>query len=209
MIERVEVSDVFAENAYFYIDPQTRQGFLIDPGAEPERLYDVIQSKNLDIQAILLTHGHFDHTGAIPWLHERLGLPYYISPQGQEYLMNPQLNLSEECGRYSVLPDAKFFHPGDFIYVPGNPQFGLSVIATPGHTPDSVTFYSEKEGAAFVGDTIFLGSPGLTRFPGGNQRDLYNSILNKILVLPDDTILYSGHTPPTTVGREKPNYAEL
>lgn len=207
MIERVQVSDVFAENAYFYVDPKTRQGFIIDPGAEQERLYDMILRNNLDIKAILLTHGHFDHTGAVRFLSDQLNIPYYISRPGQEYLTNPQLNLSEECGRYIVLPDAKFFDDGDFLSVPGNPQFGLKVIATPGHTPDSVTFYSAADNAAFVGDTIFRGSAGMTQFPGGNPRDLYNSILTKILALPDDTTLYSGHTPPTTVGWEKPNYA--
>lgn len=206
MIERVQVSDVFAENCYFYVDPKTRQGFLIDPGAEGERLYEMILRSNIDIQAILLTHGHFDHTGAIEFLHGKLGLPYYISPQGQAYLTNPQLNLSEECGRYSVLTEAKFFQDGDWLSVSGNPDFGLQVIATPGHTPDSVTLYSKAENAAFVGDTIFRGSAGTAQFPGGNQRDLYNSILNKILVLPDNTTLYSGHTAPTTVGWEKPSY---
>ena len=206
MIQRVEVKDVFAENAYFFIDPATRQGFVIDPGAEPERLFQIIQQNGLDIQAILLTHGHFDHTGAIPFLHERLGVPYYISPPGQAYLTDPALNLSQECGRYSVLTEARFFKPGDFISLPGNPRFGLEVIATPGHTPDSVTFYSAAENAAFVGDTIFRGGPGITRFPGGNERDLYASIMDRILTLPDATTLYSGHTPPTTVGEEKPAY---
>lgn len=206
MIERVQVADVFGENAYFYIDPQTRQGFLIDPGAEAEKLYSMILRNNLDIQAILLTHGHFDHTGAVQELHERLNIPYYISPPGQQYLLNPQLNLSAECGRHIVLTEAQFFNDGDFISVPGNPQFGLQVIATPGHTPDSVTFYSAKDKAAFVGDAIFRGSAGTAQFPGGNQELLYSSILNKILQFPDDTTLYSGHTPPTTVGWEKPNY---
>lgn len=207
MIERVEVRDVFAENTYFYIDPKTKQGFLIDPGAEADRLYAMILRNGLDIKAILLTHGHFDHTGAIAELHEKLNLPYYIlSGPGKEYLANPQLNLSAQCGRYSVLEDEGFFRDGDFISLPDNPAFGLRVISTPGHTPDSVTFYSEADNAAFVGDTIFRGSAGITQFPGGNQRDLYESITNKILALPDDTTLYSGHTPPTTVGWEKPSY---
>lgn len=206
MIERVPVSDVFGENAYFYIDPKTRQGFLIDPGAEAEKLYSMILRNNLDIQAILLTHGHFDHTGAVQELYDRLNVPYYISPPGQQYLVDPSLNLSAECGRYIVLPNAQFFNDGDFISVPGNPQFGLQVIATPGHTPDSVTFYSPQDKAAFVGDAIFRGSAGTSQFPGGNQQELYSSILNKILRFPDDTTLYSGHTPPTTVGWEKPNY---
>ena len=208
MIQRVEVADVFGENTYFYIDNDSRQGFVIDPGAEPERLYELIKRNAFDIQAILLTHGHFDHTGAVDFLSKALNIPYYIAPEGQAYLTNPQLNLSEECGRYIVLPDAKFFNDGDFISLPNNPSFGLQVIATPGHTPDSVTLYSPAEKAAFVGDAIFRGSPGTAQFPGGNQRDLYASIMNKILVLPNDTTLYSGHTPPTSVGAEKPNYID-
>lgn len=207
MIERVPVEDVFAENCYFYVDPKTRQGFIIDPGAEADRLLAMIQRSGIDIKAILLTHGHFDHTGAVQELHERLGIPYYIlEGAGQEYLTNPRLNLSQECGRYVVLPEAKFFRDGDYISVPGNPGFGLRVIATPGHTPDSVTFYSENDQAAFVGDTIFNGSPGTTQFPGGDQNDLADSILNKVLNLPASTTLYSGHTGPTTVSREKPRY---
>lgn len=206
MIERVQVADVFGENAYFYVDPKSRAGFIIDPGAEAEKLYDMILRNDLDIKAILLTHGHFDHTGAVRFLSERLKIPYYISKPGEAYLIDPRLNLSAECGRHIVLPDAEFFNDGDFLSLPDNPDFGLRVIATPGHTPDSTTFYAQNEKAAFVGDTIFRGSAGTTQFPGGNQRDLYDSILNKILVLPDDTTLYSGHTPPTTVGWEKPSY---
>lgn len=207
MIKRVQVQDVFAENAYFYIDPRTRQAFLIDPGAEAETLLRMIQRSSLNVRAILLTHGHFDHTGAVQELHVRLGLPYFIlAGPGREYLTNPELNLSQECGRYVVLPDAGYFQDGDFISLPGNPGFGLQVIATPGHTPDSVTFYSEADQAAFVGDTIFDGSPGTTQFPGGDGRQLTASILNKILRLPPETILYSGHTGPTTVARERPRY---
>lgn len=206
MIERVPVTDVFQENCYFYVDPQTRQGFVIDPGAEADKIYGLIRQNNLDIQAILLTHGHFDHTGAVQELHDRLGLPYYISIPGQQYLVDPRLNLSAECGRHVVLTEAQFFNDGDFISVPGNPDFGLQAIATPGHTPDSVTFYSAADRLAFVGDAIFLGSPGTAQFPGGDEPLLLSSIVNKILRLPDDTALYTGHSMPTSVGREKPHY---
>lgn len=206
MIERMEVADVFAENAYFYIDPQTRKTFLIDPGAEAGRIYEYIRANQLDVQAILLTHGHFDHTGAIAALHEQLNIPYYISPQGQQYLLNPQLNLSAGFGRDSILTDAQFFQAGDVLMLGDNKEMGLQVIATPGHTPDSVTFYSPFETAAFVGDAIFLGQPGTSQFPGGNQSELMASITSKILQLPENTVLLSGHTPPTSVGREIPNY---
>lgn len=206
MIERIPVADVFQENCYFYVDPETRQGFIIDPGAEAARIYELIRENRLDIQAILLTHGHFDHTGAVQELHDTLGIPYYISVPGQQYLVDPRLNLSAECGRHVVLPEAQFFNEGDFLSVPANPDFGLKVIATPGHTPDSVTLYSPAEKAAFVGDAIFLGSPGTAQFPGGDEPLLMQSIVNKILKLPEDTTLYSGHSLPTTVAREKPHY---
>lgn len=206
MIERIPVTDVFEENCYFFIDDVTRQGFLIDPGAEAGKLLDFIRRNNLDIRAILLTHGHFDHTGAVQEISDALDIPYYISRPGKQYLLNPNLNLSAECGRHVVLPDAKFFNDGEIISLPENPDFSLQVIATPGHTPDSVTLYSPSEKAAFVGDAIFLGSPGTARFPGGNEQQLYASIVNKILQLPDDTVLLSGHTPPTSVGRERPAY---
>lgn len=199
------VADVFAENAYFFLDPASRSAFLIDPGAEPQRLVDHISANNLDVKAILLTHGHFDHTGAIAALYDNFALPYYISPPGEQYLLNPQLNLSANFGRDSVLPNAKFFQDGDVIRLPDS-NLSLQVIATPGHTPDSVTFYSEQDNAAFVGDAIFRGQPGTSQFPGGSQRLLMESITEKILKLPDDVTLYSGHTPPTSVGREKPSY---
>lgn len=206
MIERLTVADIFSENAYFYIDPQTSSGFLIDPGAEAQRLLRHIKEKNWDIKAILLTHGHFDHTGAIATISGTLNIPYYISRPGYEYLINPQLNLSANFGRDSILPDAKFFNEGDFISLPDNGDFGLEIISTPGHTPDSSTLYAPAENAAFVGDAIFLGQPGTAQFPGGNERELMASIKEKILRLPPNTVLYSGHTPPTSVEREIPNY---
>lgn len=207
MIECVPVEDVFAANCYFYIDPRTRQGFIIDPGAEAERLAHMIQRSGVDICAILLTHGHFDHTGAVQELHMRLGIPYYIlAGAGREFLTNPILNLSQQCNRYVVLPGARFLEDGDYIHVPANPAFGLHVIATPGHTPDSATFYSKTDQAAFVGDAIFAGSPGTTKFPGGDPHALADSILNRILQLPEETTLYSGHTGPTKVRRERHLY---
>ncbi|MDE6558385.1 MAG: MBL fold metallo-hydrolase, partial [Muribaculaceae bacterium] len=89
------------------------------------------------------------------------------------------------------------------IRLKANSGFHLKVIHTPGHTPGSVTYYSPNENAAFVGDLLYQHGPGLTHFPGGDRRLLENSIVNKILTLPDDTVLLSGHSSPITVGREK------
>lgn len=203
MIKGVEVADVFAENTYFFIDEKTGEGFIIDPGANAGELLEIIKANNWKIRAILLTHGHFDHTGAVQELHDALGIPYYISRPGEAYLANPNLNLSATNGRYSVLNDAQYFNDGDIISLPDDPDFNLKVIATPGHTPDSVIFYSKKDNAAFVGDTLYFGGPGLTEFPGGDRATLMKSIYDKILTLPDSTILYTGHTPPISVANEK------
>lgn len=101
---------------------------------------------------------------------------------------------------------AGYFDDGDIIRLEASPSFHLKVIHTPGHTPDSVIFYSQQEHFAIVGDTIFRDCPDSTQYIGGNEVDLYNSIVGRVLALPDRTILYSGHTEPTTVGQERPIY---
>ena len=115
-------------------------------------------------------------------------------------------NLSAYFGRDIALNNADFFQEGDEIILSSKPQTKLKVIYTPGHTQDSVLFYDEANHLAFVGDTIFKGSIGRTDFPGGNTAQLKSSIENKVLTLPDNTILYSGHSEPTTVMKEKKNF---
>ena len=206
MIRRMAVKDVFAVNAYFCIDDVTRHGFLIDPGAQAGRIIRVIEDNGWHIDRILLTHGHFDHTGAVSEICQRLGTPYSIHRDGAIYLRDTRWNLSAYCGRNVVLPDADFFVGGE-TFSAGSMR--LRVMHTPGHTPDSVCFVSDSDGVAFVGDTIFRGSPGSTQYMGGNEVDLYNSIYQKILRLPDETTLLSGHSEPTTVGQEKGMYCDI
>ena len=206
MIRRIAVKDVFAVNCYFYIDEETQHGFLIDPGAQAGRILQKIEENGWTIERILLTHGHFDHTGAVREIAQTLGIPYCIHRAGEKYLTDTRWNLSAYCGRNVLLPDAEYFDDGDIIRLEASPSFALKVIHTPGHTPDSVVFYSQQEHTAFVGDTIFRDCPGSTQYIGGNEVDLYNSIVGRVLVLPDRTILYSGHTEPTTVGQERPLY---
>ena len=206
MIHRIVVKDVFAVNCYFYIDDETQHGFLIDPGAQAGRILQKIAENGWTIERILLTHGHFDHTGAVGEISQTLGIPYCIHRAGEKYLTDTRWNLSAYCGRNVQLPDAEYFDDGDIIRLEANPSFALKVIHTPGHTPDSVIFYSQQDHIAFVGDTIFRDSPGSTQYIGGNEVDLYNSIVGRVLTLPARTILYSGHTEPTSVGRERPLY---
>lgn len=203
MIKEVTVQGVFAENCYFYIDEITKSGFIIDPGAQAGVIYDIVKRNGWTIEKILLTHGHFDHMGAAELLREKLVAPIYIYPSDARYLTDTYLNLSENSGERIIVPHYEELYDGEIIRLKANSEFCLKVIHTPGHTPGSVTYYSEREHAAFVGDTLYEHGVGLTNFPGGNEAEIERSIVTKIFSLPDDTVLLSGHSSPITVGEEK------
>ena len=205
-VETVPVTDVFTTNSYFYIDENTNHGFLIDPGAEADKLLRIIKQNNWTIEAILLTHGHFDHLGAVNEISNTLKIPYLIHQNGEQFLKSTHYNLSIYNNRNIILNNAKYLNGDDFIFLKSNKNVKIQVIHTPGHTPDSVVFYDEKENIAFVGDTIFRGAIGNTGYPGGNARDLSSSIINKIFTLSPETVLYSGHSDKTTVETEKLRY---
>ena len=202
IVKRIAVQDALETYAYFYIDEKTKHGWLIDAGAEAQKLLNVIKQNDWKIEAILLTHGHFDHIGAVEKISKELNIPYLIHLEGKKYLENPQFNLSSFFAHQIVLNKAEYFDDNDIISL-SNDSAKLKVISTPGHTLDSVVFYDEKNHLAFVGDTIFKAGYGNTQFPGGDENTLMNSIKNKIFTLPDKTILYSGHSDETTVEAEK------
>jgi glyoxylase-like metal-dependent hydrolase (beta-lactamase superfamily II) len=205
IVRQIPLTGVLTTNAYFYGDEKSGHGFLIDPGAEADELLQLISSNGWIIEKILLTHGHFDHIGAVQKLHEKLGIPYYIEKSGKELLQNPTLNLSAFFGRNIVLNRADFLQEGDILRLNNQSKGGLKVLHVPGHTPDSVVYHDAENAVAFVGDTIFKGSIGATHFPLGNDKQLQKSLKNKILTLPPQTILYSGHSEPTTVAAEQNN----
>lgn len=206
MIAEVPVKGYFEENCFFYIDDETMHGFIIDPGAQADELLEVIRENGWTIEKILLTHGHFDHTGAVGEIRDMLGIPVFAHRRSDEYLLDARKNLSALCGPAIIVKDAVYLDDGDVIRADANPGFSLKVIYTPGHTTDSVVFYSEKDHVAFVGDTIFKGSIGNYQYPGGNLEDIQRSIIERIFTLPDDTILCSGHSEQTTVGTERRRY---
>ena len=196
----------FEENCFFYIDEKTNHGFLIDPGAQAEKLLALIREHGWSIEKILLTHGHFDHTGAVNEIRRQLQIPVVAYRTADEYLLDPVKNLSSLCGPQVTVRDVTYADDGDQISLEANPDVSLQVIHTPGHTPDSVVYYSVRDQVAFVGDTIFKGSPGTDQFPGGNGRQLLMSICSRIMALPDETLLCSGHSEQTSVGVERRRY---
>ena len=203
MVKELQVAGVFAENTYVYIDSHSKSGFIIDPGAQPGIIYETVIRNGWTIEKILLTHGHFDHFGAAEILREKLIAPIYIYPQDSVYLTDTYLNLSANTQNPITVPHYEELYDGEIVRLKENSGFYLKVIHTPGHTPGSVTFYSPDEKIAFVGDLLYEHGPGLTNFPGGNRQVLEDSIINKIFTLPDNTILYSGHSSPITVAQEK------
>lgn len=206
MILQIEVFGEMSVNTYFYIDDETNHGFLIDPGAEAERLLKVIAEKNFTIEKILLTHGHFDHIGAVTELQDKLQIPVCMHKNGINYIKNPVWNLSRFFDEDLTLDDVTFIEDNADITLDANKNFGVKLIHVAGHTTDGAVYYNEKDGIAFVGDTIFLGSYGRTDFPGGNEVELFKNIKEKILTLPEETILLSGHSAPTNVKTEKNRY---
>lgn len=207
MVVCVPVKGFFEENTYFYIDDKTKHGFLIDPGAEADKLLRVIRRESWIIEAVLLTHGHFDHFEALDEVRAALGVPVYAHEDSDRYLLDGRMNLSSFCIGEMLVRGAEPLRDGDVLCLSAIPDFALKAIHTPGHTTDSVMYYSKNDRIAFVGDTIFKGTIGNWQYPGGDRGTLIRSIINKVFALPDETKLYSGHSEVTTVGDERSRYA--
>ena len=203
MILQTEVRGVLETNAYFYIDDDTRHGFLIDPGAQADLLLKIIGERGWTIEKILLTHGHFDHIGAVPELQARLNVEVCMQANGRDYAENPAWNLSAYFGLDMTLERVTYIDDLSAITLAANANFGVKLIPLAGHTTDGAIYYSAKDSVAFVGDSIFLGSYGRTDFPGGDEAALFRNLKAQLLTLPDDTVLLSGHSDPTTVANEK------
>ena len=202
MVHEVTVQEAIDVCCYFDIDEKTGHGVLIDPGAEGELLLRIIREKGWTMEKILLTHGHFDHMGGIHAIHREMDIPVWIHEEGKAYLLDSALNLSQMFGESITLTNANYFRDGDEIrYADGSKS--LRVIHTPGHTRDSVLLYDAKEGYAFTGDTIFKASVGNCMFPLGDEKQMWKSIRERVFALPEETVLYPGHSEPTTVGAER------
>ena len=190
---------VFGTYGYFIVDEGTGHALLIDPGSQPEQFLDAVHENGWTVEKILLTHGHFDHMGAADALRREWSAPIYAHYLSPEYLEDTMLNLSADHGLDITLYDTEPLKEGDRIALDAAPDVAVSVLHTPGHTDDSVVYVFDGEKAAFVGDTVYEGGPGLTVFPTGDPYKLRESIHEKVLELPDDTALLSGHSRPISV----------
>ncbi|HCU59358.1 MAG TPA: MBL fold metallo-hydrolase [Alphaproteobacteria bacterium] len=206
IVKKLEWTDVFAANCYFYIDEASKHGFVIDPSAHADELLNIIKKNNWQIEKILLTHSHLDHIGAAKELSNALNIQIFSFESSKKYLSNP--TLSAHFTDFNVIKNMKPLKDGDIVSLKANPDISLKIIATPGHTIDSAIYYDSKNHIAFTGDTIFQSGIGRTDIEGsgGNYFELITNIKNKILTLPDNTVLYPGHGDQTTVQNEKSNF---
>lgn len=186
-------------NSYIIYHDVTGEAVVIDPGGDGQTIFNKIRSNQLKAKYILLTHGHFDHIDAVGWLKEKIGAKVAIHRKDASFLEDSYKNLSFSMGIESIQPKA------DIILEHGNSidigDLVLRIIHTPGHSPGSISIICKD--FVFTGDTLFKGSIGRTDLPGGNLRQILTSIKEKLLTLEDDTIVYPGHGPKTTIGVEK------
>lgn len=197
-VEMIEVGP-FAENCYIVGCKKTKQGVVIDPGDELQRILSTIKQHLLNIKYILVTHAHLDHVKELKALKDEVDVPIMMNRDDQFLLEN----LPGQAAAFGLTSSGV---PGIDIYINEGDkiEFGdicFDVLQTPGHSPGSISFIAE--GIAFVGDALFSGSIGRTDLPGGDFDTLINSIKTKLFTLNDLTKVYSGHGPPTTIGREK------
>lgn len=175
---------------------------IIDVGFNADKIIDFLEDEKLNPQAVILTHGHIDHIAGLEQLRLRYSkLKVYIHQEDAQMLTGEKINLSELMGiSFRTGPANCILTDGQLIEQAG---IMLKVIHTPGHTPGSISLYSEKDGILFAGDTLFSDSIGRTDFPGGNMQQLILSIKKNLLTLPAETTVYPGHGPVTNIGREK------
>ena len=188
----------FDENCYVVSD-NTGEGVVIDPGGMASTILEYIREAKLSIKAVLNTHGHCDHIGADDAIRDATEAPLYIHKEDAPMLGDVKLNLSAFMGfRALARPAEHLLSEGDVI------SFGqskLEVLHTPGHSKGGVCFVGD--GVVFTGDTLFAGSIGRSDFPGGSEVELIGNIKKRLLVLPDDMKVSSGHGPSSEIGWER------
>jgi len=189
----------WGENAYLVRCKATGTLVAIDPGGEAPMIAEALEGAPLE--AILLTHAHLDHLEGVAELKRRTGAPVYLHPADRPLYDQA----AAQAAAFGVEieepppPDGELADNQDFRF--GDCSFEVRHV--PGHSPGHVLFYAADAGVAFVGDIVFAGSIGRTDLPGGDYRQLLRGIRERVLTLPDETVLYPGHGPDTTVGHER------
>lgn len=194
-------------NSYIVCDEESKEAMVIDPGGEPEKIAEVLDILGASLKYIFVTHCHADHIGGIAELKKLKGGKILISRSDAEGLYNEEINLAYYINMEKPELEADSRVDDDDLIHVGNIEF--KVIATPGHTKGGLCLYSEKEKLVFTGDTLFSGTWGRTDLPTGSFVEIITSITNRLMTLPDHTIVYPGHGKITMIQDEKNIYLEL
>ncbi len=197
-VEPLVVGPLFS-NCYIIWDNKVKQGAIIDPGDDADIILTKVKEVDVDIKYILATHGHFDHIGAVAELKTALGADF-LAHKDDFFFIEDGKNAALRWGIHIQQPPKpdRFIKDGDKIKIG---SFEFEVLHTPGHSPGGISFLHNK--FVFSGDTLFQGSIGRTDFRKGSFDDLEQSIKKRLYTLPDDTIVYTGHGPITSIGEEK------
>ncbi|MCL2572544.1 MAG: MBL fold metallo-hydrolase [Defluviitaleaceae bacterium] len=191
------------QNTYLYYDEESGEGVFIDAGCSSSDIVSAdlfIKESVLTIKGVLLTHGHYDHIIGAEGIRGIVSAPIYSHEAELSMLSTPSINLSTRIGGNLVVLAEKTLKNGD-VFSLKNTQ--LKVLHVPGHTSGGVCYYDEINGILFSGDILFKESIGRSDLPGGNHQELVKNIVEKLFILPDDTIVYPGHGASTTIGHEK------
>lgn len=189
----------FEENCYLVADPASGEAVIIDPGEDAAMFLAELDRRGWTLQAVWLTHAHVDHVAGVAAVKEATGVPIYLHP-GDRPLYDQVVAQGAWLGLPATNPPPPDhdLHDGDRLSVG---RFEFTVTHTPGHSPGSVSLH--RDGVIFGGDVLFRESVGRVDLPGGDAATLLASIRDHFLTLPDDTVVYSGHGPLTTVGHER------
>ncbi|HEY8436024.1 MAG TPA: MBL fold metallo-hydrolase [Haloplasmataceae bacterium] len=200
-IERI-VNQPMDVNTYVVIDQH--RCLIIDPSFNHTELINFIEMEELEVMAVVLTHGHFDHMISVNTVCHMYDVPLYIHPKEVEYLYDADKNLSSYFakGKEVTVTERVSVRPIDenTTQIEGIP---VTVLHVPGHSPGSIALYFKEANALFSGDVLFYQSIGRTDFAGGHFDKLKQSIQEKLFTLPDETMVYPGHGPETSIGLEK------
>ena len=202
MILRQIVVGMFASNCFIVGSDATREGMIIDPGADSKAILEAVRDAGLSIGLIVATHNHPDHIGALAQVKEKLGAEYAIheadSNSGMPSMVGRVVGAVMSGSLKSTPSPDRLLNDGDVIEV-GDLKF--TVVHTPGHTRGGISLLGD--GVVFSGDTLFNLGIGRTDMPGGDYGTLIDSIASRLMALPDDTVVYPGHGPRTTIGVER------
>ncbi len=200
ILERLTVGP-FQENCYILGDEESGLGAVIDPGDEATRIALAVERANLDIASIIVTHAHIDHVGAVSALVDEYACPVLMHSEAEMILGQLPTQAVMMGLRFGRVPAVDRHVEDEEMLEVG--ILRLRSLYTPGHAPGHLAFYVEGEGVVLSGDALFAGSVGRVDLPGGSMEVLMKSIEERLLTLPDETTVYPGHGPATTIGAER------